>query len=203
MIFSLPAISYKGLPSSFADSLREATKKGVLSKNDFLPEETAHWRNITATPSGSESLPCFIAQELSAERAARIARDPSLAVDLISLTFAAPELVPLRTMSAINAESLLPAVWQLVKYSDPFGHAGAFDICADRALEDSRFEELGEALLERLLADPKRLHGELTTYATAFVIASAYLAQHETLRRQPVFWRRLAAASHASLVARV
>ena len=193
----------QGSPESFANSLREATKKGVLSKNDFLPEETAHWRNITATPSGSESLPCFIVQELSAERAARIARDPSLAVDLISLTFAAPELVPLRTVSAINAESLLPAVWQLVKYSDPFGHAGAFDICADRALEDSRFEELGEALLERLLADPKRLHGELTTYATAFVIASAYLAQHETLRRQPVFWRRLAAASHASLVARV
>jgi hypothetical protein len=90
-----------------------------------------------------------------------------------------------------------------MEYTDPLAHTGAFDLCAACALEDSRFEELGEALLERLLADPKRLHRELTTYATAFVIAGAYLAEHETLRKQPVFWRRLAAASHASLVARV
>ena len=49
----------QGSPKSFANSLREATKKGVLSKNDFLPEETAHWRNITATPSGSEIAALF------------------------------------------------------------------------------------------------------------------------------------------------
>jgi hypothetical protein len=189
--------------SPLADSLREAAKKGALSKDDFLPEETAHWDNITATRTGSESLPDFIAQELSGERAARMAHDPSVAVNLISLTFAAPELVPLEAMRAIDAETLLPVVRRLMEYTDPFAHTGAFDLCADRALEDSRFEELGEVLLERLLADPMRLHRELTTYATAFVIAGAYLAEHETLRKQPVFWRRLAAASHASLVARV
>lgn len=164
---------------------------------------TAHWDNITATRIGSESLPDFIAQELSGERAARMAHDPSVAVDLISLTFAAPELVPLEAMRAIDAETLLPVVRPLMEYTDPLAHTGAFDLCAASALEDSRFEELGEALLERLLADPKRLHRELTTYATAFVTAGAYLAEHETLRKQPVFWRRLAAASHASLVARV
>jgi hypothetical protein len=192
-----------GAPENFADSLREAAKKGTLSKNDFLPKETAHWDNITATRIGSESLRDFIAQELSGERAARVAHDPSVAVNLISLTFAAPELVPLEAMRAIDAETLLPAVRQLMEYTDPFAHTGAFDLCADRALEDSRFEELGDAFLERLLADPKRLHRELATYAAAFVIAYAYLAEHETLRNQPVFWRRLAAASHASLVARV
>lgn len=192
-----------GAPENFADLLREAAKKGALSKDDFLPEETAHWDNITATRIGSESLPDFIAQELSGERAARMAHDPSVAVNLISLTFAAPELVPLGAMRAIDAETLLPVVRRLMEYTDPFAHTGAFDLCADRALEDSRFEELGEVLLERLLADPMRLHRELTTYATAVVIAGAYLAEHETLRKQPVFWRRLAAASHASLVARV
>jgi hypothetical protein len=192
-----------GAPENFADSLREVANKGTLAKNDFLPKETSHWDNITATWTGSETVIDFIAQELADERAARIARDPSVAVDLISLTFAAPELIPLETMRAIDAEILLPALRRLMDYSDPFAHAGGFDLCADRAIQDKRFEELGDALLERLLVDPKRIHGELTTYATAFVIASAYLAEHETLRRQPVFWRRLAAASHASLVARV
>jgi hypothetical protein len=36
-----------------------------------------------------------------------------------------------------------------------------------------------------------------------FVVATAHLAKHETLRRQPIYWRRLAAASHASLVVRI
>jgi hypothetical protein len=39
-------------------------------------------------------------------------------------------------------------------------------------------------------------------FAAAFIIATAHLSEHETLGRQPVYWRRLAAASHASLVVR-
>jgi hypothetical protein len=48
---------------------------------------------------------------------------------------------------------------------------------------------------------------ELTTacgiFGAMFVIATAHLADHETLRTHPVCWRRLAAAAHASLVVRV
>jgi hypothetical protein len=48
----------------------------------------------------------------------------------------------------------------------------------------------------------KRLRRELVTYASAFVIATAFIAEHQTLQTQPVFWRRLAAAAHAALVTR-
>ncbi len=189
-------------PETFATALREAAKKGSLSTDDFLPGATAYWENITARRIGSERLLDFIFQELASERAARIAQDPSVAVDVLSLTFGGPELVPLAAMRQIDAEILLAALKRLLDYTDPVSLTGAFDICVDRA-SDVRFVELGDAILDRLTNDPKRLHNELTTFATAFVLATAHLAEHEVLRKQPVFWRRLAAASHASLVTRI
>lgn len=112
-------------------------------------------------------------------------------------------MVPLETLGQFKSDKMLEALKHLVSFTDPFALAGAFDVCADRADSDPRFIDLGEEILDRLLSDPKRLHGELTTFASGFVVASAYLAEHQTLRKQPVFWRRLAAASHAALVTRV
>jgi hypothetical protein len=191
-----------GSPESFATALREVANKGTLSKTDFLPSESAHWENITARLLDSETLPDFIRHELATERAARISLDPDAAVDVISLTFGGPELVPFEAMGLIEIDPLLASIRRLLEYADPLALSGAFSLCADRAA-DARFVELGDAILDRLLGDPKRLQNELTTFATAFVIASAHLAEHEILRKQPVFWRRLAAASHASLVTRI
>jgi hypothetical protein len=190
-------------PENFAGALREVAKKGTLSKVDFLPSQIAHWENITAKHQSSQTLSEFIEGELAAERAARITFDPGVAVDVISLTFGAPELVPLEAMRQIDPEIMIASLRRLMELSDPLALSGAFDICADRVSTDNRFVDLGEAILNRLLADPKRVLGELATFATAFVIASGHLAQHEVLRKQPVFWRRLAAASHASLVTRI
>jgi hypothetical protein len=190
-------------PETFADTLRAVAKKGTLSRADFLPSLTAHWENITAKHQSSQILSEFIEAELAAERAARIAIDPAVAVDVISLTFGAPELVPLEAMRQIDPEIMIASLRRLMELSDPLALSGAFDICADRVSTDDRFADLGDAILDRLLADPKNLLGELATFATAFIIATAHLAAHEVLRRQPVFWRRLAASSHASLVTRI
>jgi hypothetical protein len=190
-------------PETFADALREVAKKGTLSRTDFLPSRIGHWENITAKCQTSQTLPEFIEGELATEHAARIALDPSVAVDVISLTFGAPELVPIEPMRQIDPEIMMESLRRLMEVSDPLALAGAFDICVDRVSSDDRFADIGDAILDRLLADPKRLLGELATFATAFVIASAHLAVHEVLRKQPVFWRRLAAASHASLVTRI
>jgi hypothetical protein len=63
--------------------------------------------------------------------------------------------------------------------------------------------ELGDEIIDKLLSEPTRLFEELTTFATAYIVASTYLAKHEELRQQPVFWRRLAAAAHAALATRI
>jgi hypothetical protein len=192
-----------GAPESFATVLREVANKGTLSKKDFLPSDTSHWENLTARCLTAKTLTEFITHELAEERMSRIADNAKDAVDVISLTFGGPELVPLDAMRAINPDDLLAGLKHLVEFSDPFALTGALEICADRGTADARFIELGDAILDRLLKDADRLRNELSTFAAAFIIATAYLAEHKTLRKQPVFWRRLAATAHASLVTRV
>ncbi|GLR86513.1 hypothetical protein [Bradyrhizobium iriomotense] len=193
-----------GTPEGFATSLHEVVRnKGELSKDDFLPSEPSHWTNLTAAHQASERLADFISNELAEERSWRIAQDPVAAIDTISLTFGSSETVPFELMRAINIDDLLAGLRSLLEVSDPVALAGAFEICADRAADDLRFVEMGSALLDRLLSDTARLLRELETFAAAFVIATAHLAEHEDLRKKPVFWRRIAAASHASLVARI
>ncbi|MGY4290621.1 hypothetical protein ACVWXO_009887 [Bradyrhizobium sp. LM2.7] len=192
-----------GAPESFATSLREAASKGTLSRTDFLPSQTTHWENLIARRLSSELLSEFATNELAVQRKAHFAGELTGAFDIVSLTFGDPELVPVETLRSFGAEEVIAALRHLLQFNDPFALTGAFDICADRALAEPQFVALGDELLDRILGDRKRLLGELTTFATAFVFAVAFLAEHQTLRHQPVFWRRLAAASHASLVTRV
>lgn len=191
-----------GAPESFATALREVANKGTLSRTDFLPTDMSHWENLTAKRITANALVEFVKNELAEERASHIAEDAKDAIDVISLTFGGTELVPLEAMRALRSDDLLVGLKHLLQFPDPFALAGAFEICAHQAA-DQRFVELGDEIIDRLLKDVQRLRNELTTFAAAFIIATAYLAEHETLRKQPVFWRRLAAASHASLVTRV
>lgn len=192
-----------GAPENFATSLREAASKKTLSRADFLPSQTTHWENLTARRLSSEILSEFATNELAVQRKAHFAGGLTGAFDIVSLTFGDPELVPVGTLRSFGAEQVITALRHLLQFNDPFALTGAFDICADRALTEPQFVALGDELLDRILSDRKRLLGELTTFAAAFVFAVAFLAEHQTLRLQPVFWRRLAAVSHASLVTRV
>lgn len=192
-----------GAPESFATLLREAASKGTLSRTDLLPSQTTHWENLTARRLSSELLSEFAKNELAVQRKAHFAKDLKDAFCIISLTFGDPDLVPVDAMRSFGGEEVSTALRHMLQFTDPLALTGAFDICADRALAEPQFVALGDELLERILGDRKRLQGELTTFATAFVFAMAFLAEHQTLRFQPVFWRRLAAASHASLVTRV
>jgi hypothetical protein len=192
-----------GAPESFATALREVADKGTLSRTDLLPTDMSHWENLTAKRITANALVEFVKNELAEERASHIAEDVKDAIDFISLTFGGTELVPLEAMRALRSDDLLVGLKHLLQFPDPFALAGAFEICAHQAAADQRFVELGDEIIDRLLKDVERLRNELTTFAAAFIIATAYLAEHETLRKQPVFWRRLAAASHASLVTRV
>lgn len=192
-----------GAPEAFANALHETAKKGTLGLSDFLPTETDHWDNLTAKQLSSQTLPDFIGHELAEERHVRITQDPKSAIELLSLTFGTFELVPFEALRSISDEEAVNALSRLAELRDPYALTAALDICADRLSSDARFLALGETILEKLLAEPKRLIGDLATFASAFVIGTAYLAQHERLRKKPVFWRRLAAAAHAALVTRV
>ncbi len=189
-------------PESFAASLHEKASAGQFSMYDVLSRPLEYWDNLTATLVSSGTLAKFISHELAEERRARIAQDPARALVMISLTFGSPPLVPRDLFKDVPPESLFDGVDRLAKLDDPFALCGAFDLCADRAADDPRFIEAGERLLKKVFGDMKRLETAFDVYAAIFVITTAFFAEHETLKRKPVYWRRLAAASHAALVLR-
>jgi hypothetical protein len=191
-----------GSPESFAANLREKASAGRFSMSDVLSRPPEYWDNLTAALAGSTTLADFIAHELADERRARIAQDPARALVMISLTFGSPTLVPRDLLTDVPDESLLDGLNRLSKVDDPLGLCGAFDACVDRVADNPRFIDAGEKLLKKVFGDTKRLETAFDVYAAIFVITTAYFSEHETLRHKPVYWRRLAAASHAALVLR-
>lgn len=189
-------------PESFTDRLLSRVDVRQVGKADLLPEDDRHWDHLTGPVLSSRNLTEYLANELDEVRRSRFAADPQRAFDLASLGYAAALLVPLDIARRIETGVLHTMIEQGLEHDDHFALIGLFEICADALVRDARFERLGERVLERLCGDMERLKSSCGMFAAGFVLATAHLSEHEMLRSRPVFWRRLAAASHASLIVR-
>jgi len=152
--------------------------------------------------SVSKTLEEFLSSECEAERAALLAENPVRAFYTSSLSYCGPALVPTDKFRTVVSDVMLQVLERAVPLPDHFAVAGAFEICGDWVSRDSRFEAVGVKLLDQLLSDMAVLKEKCTFYAAIFAMTLARLAQHQTLRRKPPFWRRVTAAAHASLVVR-
>jgi hypothetical protein len=187
----------------FARQLKhQAETTGALKECDFLPRDSRHWEHIAGSRKESVTLRNFVEQDLAQERRLRLTSSSRQAFLTLSLSFASPELVPHALLDEWEAQDVLKMIEDVVDCDDHFSLVGAFEICAHRLLQDARFAALGERILERLIGDMARLEALCAVFAASFVLATARLAISEATYDQPVFWRRLAAAGHASLVVR-
>lgn len=189
-------------PEAFSTRLRAKLAIRQVGEEDLLPEDIRLWDHLTAPVDQSATLADFIEKELAAERRARIANDPVKAFETISLTLSAPALVPKAMVAALDAETVFRMAESALRFDDHFALVGAFEICADWVEKDARFIALGDQLLDRLVKDLAWLKNACGLFAAVFIVATARLALHEVLRERPVYWRRLAATSLASLAVR-
>ena len=128
--------------------------------------------------------------------------NPSSAFRSIALTFSAPALVPHDMIGALDADTRLKLLDEAVRLEDHFSLIGAFELCAAWVEHDPSFVAVGERLLDALFKNMKRLEIACGMFGAALVLAVARIAEHETLKGEPAYWRRLSAASHALLVVR-
>jgi hypothetical protein len=175
---------------------------GRTGIRELIPDDIRYWDNLIGPHQNSSTLAEFISNEVAAERERRLAADPIRAMQLISLTFPAPALVPLARLQDIGVTTFTGMISNTIEFDDHFALVGLFELCADRAAAADEMIPLGERILKRLLDKPDWLRIACAMFGAAFVIATAYLATHQLLGRRPVYWRRLAAAAHASLVTR-
>jgi hypothetical protein len=206
--FLAVATMLESSPESFterlADKLRRQEGENRIAPVDVLPnDDHYYWNHLLPPVDGSAMLADYIGKELHAGWRVGLEADSVRALHALATTFAAPELVPRSLLRGLNADAAVAAIEALSKVEDPFSLVGALEICVDRAAENHRFVTLGERLLDNLFGDMQRLVGACALFGAIFVIATAHFATHETLQLRPVFWRRVAAAAHASLVVRV
>jgi hypothetical protein len=199
--FSVLTAAIDATPETFAGKLEEALDKRDVSPQDLLPNDISYWDRLVPNPGASATLTEYIATELDERRRVWLQRDVHAGLRRSALEFAAPGLVPNNLLDPF-AGDLSVALASLADLSDHFALVGAFEICARRAAADARLVPVGTRLLDRLLSPIERLEARCAVFGAAFVIGTARLATHEELRRRPLFWRRLAAATQASLVAR-
>jgi hypothetical protein len=189
-------------PEEFQIRLSEKASMMRVASSDLLPEDQRHWKNLTAPIRTSTTLTEFIANELAAEHAARLATDPILGFRSIALTCSAPTLVPFEVFGSVDKQTKNRILEDALLLDDHFSLVTAFELCATWIVDDPDFSEVGERLLDRLFGDPKRLETACGIFGAALVLSVAKIAQDEKLKTKPAFWRRLAAASHALLVVR-
>jgi len=190
-------------PEAFAATFERQLAAGRIGTRELIPDDLRYWDNLTASHESATNLAAFINGELAVERERRLSRDAPQALHLMSITFAAPALVPITRLREWDRAAFATVIAGAANVDDHFALAGLFELCADRVATEPDLIPLGERILRRLLETPDRLSIACTMFGAVFVIATAHLATHEVLAQRPVFWRRLAAAAHASLVARV
>jgi hypothetical protein len=187
---------------SFVQTVRAKVATRDLTNSDLLPDNLMHWDNLVAPHAGSQNLNDFLVNERQAEISRLMSAGIARALSAMSLSFCAPALVPIDTFKNVPSDEMLQTLERAASLPDHFAVAGAFEICADWIGRDGRIEAVGVKLLDQLFGDMDQLRDRCTFYAAIFAMTLARLAQHETLRRKPSFWRRVTAAAHSSLALR-
>jgi hypothetical protein len=189
-------------PESFTERLRAKLAIRDVGEEDLLPDDIRLWEHLTAPIEMSATLGDFTNTELTAERRCRISQSPLKAFETIFLTCGAPDLVPKAMLATLDTEAVLDILESALRFDDHFSLVSAFEICADCIEKDERFIAVGDRLLDRVVKDFSWIKNACDLFATAFIVVTARLALHETLRERPVYWRRLAATSLSSLIVR-
>lgn len=188
-------------PDAFIAAFEQASKKGALSKSELLPDDAHYWDNLVGLWQGAQTIEDYLGAELKHERAHQFRGELGPALGAISVSFATPLLIPKDLMRANTPEERLLALTWLADANEPFTLIGVLHYCAEH-LEDQGLEDLGGRILDLLFDDMGQLETWCQIYSAMFVLATAALAEHETLARRPPFWRRLAAHAHACIILR-
>jgi len=191
-------------PEEFARRLALQLKsQSQLGENDLLPDDPLYWEQLIPPVRDSKTQQSFIANELAEARSAALNAHPVRYALAMALQFSSSRLVPHELFESLGAEGVFECLKAMSTCNDPYTLAGAFEICARQSAADTRFTSLGDDLLQRLFSDSDGLQRRCSQFGSVFMLATVRLVTHSATRTRPAFWRRLAAAAHASLVVRV
>jgi hypothetical protein len=181
-------------PEGFSEGFRRPKK---LNLGNLISGERDYYRRLTAPLGSARSLSEFISGELTAKRRALLKQNKKLAIRRIAYSALARDLIPIDLLNEFKVSDFT----DLLAASDPFSLLFAFEVAAARVERERRFGSLGTKALENLLGDEKTAVSRSTVFSACAMISTVRLRTVFSEQEVPLFWFRLAAFSHAGVLA--
>jgi hypothetical protein len=176
--------------------IQEFIKPKNLNSDELMPDGSAYYHLLVPPVANSTEFSSYIEKEFSDACQNLVVRHPRSALRRIAFCALRQNLVPfaiLRPLGVAGISTLLAA-------NDPFSLLCGFELCRDQLASDPAFSDLGASFLERLLLDAEAENRHYIFSACA-LISSLRIRRSARASGFPVFWARLAALSHAGVLA--
>jgi hypothetical protein len=168
-----------------------------INADDMMPEGSEYHRRFIGAVPVSAGLDTFIGGPLAAARKELIARHPKTALRRIAFAALWQPLIPFDLLKSLKIKD----VTQLLDANDPFSLLCGFELCCAKLSMDANFADLGSKFLVKLLTDGKKSEARCNLFSACAIIATVKIHGKGNVTGMSLFWVRLAALSHAGVLA--
>src|SRR5579884_6382 len=182
-----------GTPETLRQQLQ---KPQALDVSNLMPDAPEYYRRLISPPRDSKDLKDFIDTDLHIARRSLLKRQPRITLRRMAYSGLWQRLVPFGLLASLKAAE----VSFLLDAEDPFSLVFCFELCCKLFPRDAGFVALGTSALEKLL-NPNDSLRRCHVYSALALISGATLRRVAKTPTEPVYWARLAAFTHAGVLA--
>jgi hypothetical protein len=174
---------------------QEIARPQTLTIESLVPNEREYYQRLIAPWQKQENLDEFIATDLASIRRWILKKHRSSGLRRIAYSALSHSLMPLDLLTDITERELE----ELLNCNDPFSLLFGFEVARARATSQVNFVEIGIQFLRRLFGDKAK--ARCTIFSACSVAAITRLRMIFEEGSVPLFWFRVAALSHAGVLA--
>jgi hypothetical protein len=163
----------------------------------LVPGDLNYWSALLPMPEQNDDFAVYINGRLLAHQTHMLSLNPRVACSRIGYSAMTVEVVPFNLLQQITVEDLDA----IVEKEDPFSLLFAFEIASKRLAAGPDWEGIGTRVLNKLFGSMDALTRRCELLSAGTVISYGRLSRLAEWRSAPLYWRRLAALSHAGVVA--
>ncbi len=169
----------------------------TLDVKRLMPDDGRYYERLLAPLGTSQDFKGFITNELDITRRTLIKSNRMRALRRIAYSALWQPLIPFEALSSFGPSE----VSALIESEDPFSLICGFEICRAFLLNDAAFATLGVQFLEKLFASQDKSRARCNLFCACATVAMINVRRVAKAFSAPVFWVRLAALTHAGVLA--
>ncbi len=184
----------EGTPEALSKTLQKLRE---LSPEAMVPFSREYYTRLLAPISVGQELRSFGETALKAARQHVLAENRRVGMRRIAYSNLWQPLLPLDLLRSVRTAE----VSTLLDSFDPFSLLFGFELCRARVEKSKSFEQLGTKFLEKLFGDDAMLRRRCEMFSACAIVTTVSLRKTFDEASVPLSWFRLAAFTHAGLLA--